>query len=165
MGKCWGERRKPDSPLSQPTVKARWSFIQLCLKYCRLCPEDYIEVFVFEEEVPRSNLYLTHSIEMTLCGMVVIYMHMILHVNCETSPSWQAAGNELKRVAGDQSGRESFAPGLSLSGETVNSTVPSHTSLMMYSMITHASTVKLLPPCCKWHLNQLHNIQIFCLIL
>lgn len=115
---------------------------------------------MFEEEVPRSNLYLTHSIEMTLCGMVVIYMHMILHVNCETSPSWQAAGNELKCVAGDQSGRESFAPGLSLSGETVNSTVPSHTSLMMYS-ITHASTVKLLPPCCKWHLNQLHNIQIF----
>ena len=76
-------------------------------------------------------------------------------------PSWQLAGNELKPVAGDQSGRESFTPGLSLSGETVNSNVPSHTSLM----ITHASTVKLLPACCKWYFNQLHNIKTFCLML
>lgn len=80
-------------------------------------------------------------------------------------PGWQPAGNELKPAAGDQSGRESFAPGLTLSGEAVNSTVPSHTSLMVYRMITHASTVKLLPPCCKWHLKQLHNMQTFCLIL
>lgn len=62
-------------------------------------------------------------------------------------PNLQPAGNKLNPVAGDQSGRESFAPGLGLSGETVKSNVPSHTSLMMYSVITHAGTIKLLPPC------------------
>lgn len=37
------------------------SFVQLRLNYCGLCEEDYIEVFVFAEEVPRSNPYLAHS--------------------------------------------------------------------------------------------------------
>lgn len=68
-------------------------------------------------------------------------------------------------MAGDQSGRESLAPGLTLSGETVNSAVPSHASLMMDNMVTHASTVKVLPPCHKWRLNQPHNIQTFCLMI
>lgn len=79
--------------------------------------------------------------------------------------SWQPAGSELKPVAGDQSGSESFPSGLSLSGETVHSNVPSHSLMMMYSMMYHASTVRLLPPCHKWYFNQFHNIQTFCLIL
>ena len=40
--------------------------MQLHLKSCGICAEDYIEVFVFVKEVLQSNLYLTHSIEVTL---------------------------------------------------------------------------------------------------
>lgn len=67
------------------------NFIPLQLKYCGLCTEDYIEVFVSEEEVPGSNPSLTHSVEMTFCGMVVSYMHVILQGNCETSPKLAAS--------------------------------------------------------------------------
>lgn len=60
-------------------------------------------------------------------------------------PSWRPAGNGLKPVARDQSERESFAPGLSLSDEIINSSALSHTSLVMWPMhnkITHASSVR-----------------------
>lgn len=67
------------------------SFIQLRLKYCGLCAEDCIEVLVFEAQVPRSNPYLAHFIEMTFCVMAVSYMHVILQVNYETSPKLAAS--------------------------------------------------------------------------
>ena len=92
MGKCQGGEKKAgwslEAARSEDGMK---SFIQLHLKYCGLCAEDYIEVFVSEEEVPRSNLYIAHSTEVTSCGTVISYRRTILQVNSEASPKLAAS--------------------------------------------------------------------------
>lgn len=148
MGKCRGKRRKLDGPLRQPTMKAGWRILCSCV----------VNTVVSEWKTALKYLCLKRKYPGAASVMDVPWKwscvkwssaaNMILQVNYEISPRLAA----IREWARRQSGRESLAPGLSLSGGTANSAVPSHTSLMMYGMITHATAAEQLPPCCKWHL-------------
>lgn len=165
MGKYRGERRKLDGTLGQPTTKADWRVLCSCVVNTVVSEwETALKYLCLKRKYPGATSVVDVPWKWP-CVKWSSVANMILQVNYETSPRLAA----IREWARHQSGRESFAPGLSLSGETVNSAVPSHTSLMMYGMIIHATAVEQLPPCCKWRLYQLHNIQtwfnfIICII-
>lgn len=118
FGKCRG--RKLDGPLRQPTVKAAWRILCSCV----------VNTVVSEWKTALQYLCLKSSqchgcsMEMILCEMVISCKHDTAGWLWDISQAGSHQGMCKKSV------REGIiSPGLSLSGETVNSPVPSHTSV------------------------------------